>query len=110
MRKGRFKVDDFIKQHDHTHYCEAIVHTNEDLEYAIPSHIEKIRDIANLTIEEARVAIPIDESPICWFLDKTGCIALWYDAILAPEHTPITDEQRETIRKLCECKIIDFNI
>ena len=112
MQKGKFKVDEFIRQHNYICYCEAIIHPNGEIEYAIPSHTMKMEEITlsltGMTHEELNNAIPIYDSPLQWMINRTGCIALWYDGAIIPENTNITDKQREVIKLLYKNKIISI--
>jgi hypothetical protein len=98
------KVKDFVEQHKHINYCEAIIFPNGDIEYANPSHTEKLISITNEPKEELDRKIPIDAGPVAWLVDYTGCVVLWYDFCYLPEQ--FTSAQAFTIAELLKAKIV----
>lgn len=96
-------ANDFIKQHNHIEYCEAIIREDGMIENASPSH-----EIAIM------LAYPLmDEEDYYLFsynlIEFTGYISVYYDCINTP--TYITKEQLNTLKLLiesgCVNKIID---
>lgn len=98
------KVKDFIEQHKHINYCEAIIFPNGDIEYVSPSHIESLVKATNENRDYLDKKIPIDASVVAWLVDYTNCIALWYDFCYLPEQ--FTIQQTFTISELLKAKII----
>ena len=87
-------VDDYVKNHTHKNYCEAIIRDNGMIEDAQPSH-----EIALL------LAYPLmTEDELCLSLynivEYTGYIRVYYDVLHMP--TCITKEQYNTIIRLIE--------
>ncbi|HOA80515.1 MAG TPA: hypothetical protein PKK61_05555 [Defluviitaleaceae bacterium] len=98
------QIDDFVKNHKHINYCEAIIHKDGSVEYAEPSHVEKL---INVTGENRNVVynkIPIYEFPIYWLVEYTGCVSVWYEGHITPKDC--TDKQIQSLNKLINNKII----
>lgn len=103
----KITCDEFIKNHNHINYCEAIIYVDGDITWAVPSHVNALSKIIGLSQEELNSKIPITESPIHWLIEKTGCISIWYDSWIYYE---INEAQRHTLKKLYNSKIIGFKI
>ena len=97
-------VQEFIKQHNHVNYCEAIIFPDGTIEYANPSHIEKLIQITNEDRDDLSIKMPWDASPVPWLVDYTGCVALWYEFCYLPESFNI--KQSFTISELLKADII----
>lgn len=104
-------IDDFIKNHKHINYCEAILFEDGSIDYAIPSHQEYLvaeyMKRTGMSKEEVWEEIPITASPIDWLIDKTKCIIIWYDSFM--RNKTITQSQFNSLSKLKENKIINPN-
>lgn len=87
-----------------TNYLEVIINKDGTIEYAVPSHQQKLLNLYcknhNVTMEELWNLIPIEESPESWIVFNEGVISVWYDFIIRPEY--ITEEQKNTLHKLKE--------
>lgn len=74
-----------IKRHKETfsHYLEAIIRPDGTVEYAMPSHTEKLLSIImekhNINREEALALCPPEFycDYINWLVQESGCISLW---------------------------------
>ena len=97
-------VTEFIKQHNYINYCEAIIFPDGTIEYANPSHVEKLSKITNEPREELANKIPIEAGIVAWLADYTGCVVLWYDFCYLPE--TFNTAQAFTIAELLKEKII----
>ena len=97
-------VIDFINQHHHINYCEAIIFPNGDIEYATPSHIEALLKIINEPRVDIQKKMPMDASPINWLVDYTNCVALWYDFALLPEQ--YNSNQEKSIYELIKSNVL----
>lgn len=97
-------VDNFIKNHNYINYCEALLFSNGEIEYAIPSHIESLISVTNLTRQQVAELMPIEAGPVQWLVDYTNCVSLWYDFCYLPEN--ITTEQNNVIQKLVDNGIL----
>lgn len=106
--KPVYNVDEYIAQHNHINYCEAIVFKNGDVMDVRPSHQETLVRLAarhyGVTRDELYSMIPIEASPLHWIVEDLGLVALWYDFAVVPYD--MSDEQVATIKKLQECNIL----
>lgn len=90
-------VEEYIKQHNAINYCEAIIYPDGTIENAIPSHLEKLKKIANKPKKVLNKMMPITASPIEWLIGYTKCIAVWWGLF---KYDSITSEQLNTIQQL----------
>lgn len=97
---------DFIKEHNHIRYCEAIIDKNGLIAYVNPSHQKTLIKETGIPEEEIWNMIPYSANPIEWLINKTGCICVWYNYILAPKE--ITSAQKRTLKLLIKHKKIDL--
>lgn len=104
FQEGKFPIEDFIKQHTDVKYCEAILYPDGDLAYALPSHEQKLLEIADLTVMDAKELMPEDAEPIIWLMARTGCCMIAYENYAYPKS--ITDEQRYSLKRLIQEEII----
>ena len=88
-------------------YLEVIIRADGTVEYAVPSHQEKLIEIAmnqygyksrDEFIEFARKQGLIDFSQ--WLCDITGCVSVWNAWSIYPR--VVTKEQKDTLNKLKE--------
>jgi hypothetical protein len=100
-------VKDYIKQHDHYNYCEAIIFPNGDIEDARPSHVYKLMAVTNLPKDIVNRIMPEYVSPLHWLLGYTKCISVWFDFFI---YDSITEEQRNTLQELVNHEILKNNI
>lgn len=92
-----------IEEHKNTfiHYLEVIIHPDGFIEYAVPSHVMKLRDIAKMTSESMfeewyeSGAIRTSE-PTEWLCEKTGCISVWEKGYMGKAN----EKQREVLQLL----------
>lgn len=97
-------VKNYIKQHNHYGYCEAIIYPNGDIEDAIPSHTYKLMAITHKSRKELNELIPDRASPLDWLLGYTGCIAIWYNFFRYDGF--VNDKQYNTIQELVNHDIV----
>ncbi len=107
LNKAQMDIDDFIENHTHINYCEAIIHPDGSIEYARPSHVETLIRITGEDREVIYKKMPITASPIFWLIDYTRYISVWYDGYVKPD--TCTKEQEESIKKLIDNNIIINN-
>ena len=96
-----------IEKHAKTfpHYLEAIIFPNGRIEYAIPSHQEKLISIAirkkGITRQEYLDSVPKEYylDFLYFLLQDTGCVSVWNCGYAAAE---ITKEQKETLKLLAD--------
>ena len=65
----------FADQHKHIRYCDAVVHPDGRVEYSVPSHLDTLMRIGNLTMKD----IPDDSMPLFNLIDRTGCAVISFD-------------------------------
>ena len=102
------KVEEYIKQHNHTAYCEAIIFPNGEIIDARPSHTEAlIRQVMcdySLCREEIAKMMPDNASPLHWIIDKFNYGCVWYNsAIVSVNHT---EAILNTIQELINADIL----
>ena len=104
MQTSEFNLTEHLKRY--TNYTEVVVFPDGHIEYAMPSHQEKLISILCSIEHKSRQQV-IDETPpeyyFDWFnylLSKTGCISVWFDFIITPKQ--ITDAQNDTIINLIQ--------
>lgn len=100
-----------IQQHKkhYVHYLEVIVRPDGTVEYAVPSHQEKLIAVACETLNKTRKQIS-DECPPEFYFDFckylcniTGCISLWEHDMIAPDD--ITQLQYNKLNELRDEKL-----
>ena len=102
------RVEEFIKNHDHVNYCEAVIFPNGEVEYSIPSHMYKLLLLNGLTLEdiydhtdkykEVLKKIPITADPVYWMTEDLQCVLTWYNSVVIPIN--YTESQIDTIKEL----------
>lgn len=104
----KINIDDFIKNHNRYRYCEAIIFPDGDISYAVPCHQNALMRAININtqkeIEELWLSIPNDANIVEFLIEKTKCIAIWYQFYAMIE---CTKEQSQTLNKLIENKLIE---
>ena len=95
-------IEDYIKQHKHINYCECVIHPDGKIEDARPSHQEKLIEITGIGRDEIWKIIQPTDDALEWLLNKTGCVAVWYNFSKVPSNKPITGEQAYAMRRLLE--------
>lgn len=95
-------VNDFIKQHNHIDYCEAIIREDGMIENASPSHETAIILAYPLMNEEDYYLSTYN------LTEFTGYISVYYDIINAP--TYITKEQLNTLKLLIDSGCVSNSI
>lgn len=97
-------VDDYIEQHTHHYYCEAIINREGLITDVSPNHTGTIGAMLGYSYNELQDVIPIYDEPIDWLLTKSGYVAVWYEMIMY--NNDLTKKQEETIYKLIDAGII----
>ena len=105
---NKLDVDTFIKEHKGINYCEAIIYRDGSIAYVRPSHIETLIRETRLTHKEIYDEMPSCEHSLYWLLDKTGCVAVWYNTYAAPRNKKLTLAQKITLKKLSNTDIVSF--
>ena len=109
IKDNKLEVEDFIKQHNHIQYCEAILYPDGTISYVKPSHIETLIRATGMTHKEVYEEMPVTTpSVMSWLLDKTRCVAIYYDGYIEPPNKKITLAQKIALKKLTESDIVSF--
>ena len=109
IKDNKLEVEDFIKQHTHYYYCEAILYPDGTISYVKPSHTETLIRATGMTHKEVYEEMPITTpSVMLWLLDKTRCVAIYYDGYVEPPNKKITLAQKIALKKLTESDIVSF--
>ena len=108
IKDNKLEVEDFIKQHNHIQYCEAILYPNGTISYVKPSHTETLIRATGMTHKEVYEEMPVTANVMSWLLDKTRCVAIYYDGYVEPPNKKITLAQKIALKKLTESDIVSF--
>lgn len=108
IKDNKLEVEDFIKQHNHIQYCEAILYPDGTISYVKPSHTETLIRATGMTHKEVYEEMPITANVMSWLLDKTRCVAIYYDGYVEPPNKKITLAQKIALKKLTESDIVSF--
>lgn len=92
----KINIEDFIKEHKHICYCEAIIYPDGDITYAVPSHQQALIKITGKTMEELWNIAPLTASPNEWLIDYTKCIAVWYNGFKMPDGSELYYREEES--------------
>lgn len=98
-------IKDYIKNHKHINYCEAIIDIAGNIEDARPSHIEHLIRQTGLSREKIHELMPLTATPISWLVEYTQSIAIWYDYVCIPKE--VSKEQLESLNLLINSKIVN---
>ena len=108
-----YTLNEFIKEHlevnQYKNYCEAIIYEDGTIEYATPSHTEKLISVSTkrygITRDQLFKLIPMWASPVHWLAEYNNTAIIWYDfAILSKDYTK---KQISTIKALMRHKILN---
>ena len=108
IKDNKLEIEDFIKQHNHIQYCEAILYPDGTISYVKPSHTETLIRATGMTHKEVYEEMPITANVMSWLLDKTRCVAIYYDGYIEPPNKKITLAQKIALKKLTESDIVSF--
>lgn len=106
---GKFDFEEHKKHY--IHYLEIVILPNGIVEYAIPSHQEKLIEICCEKLNVSRKQLN-DLCPpeyyfdfITWLCDTSECVSVWTNFIKKPKS--ITNKQLETLTKLKEMNLYE---
>lgn len=97
-----------IQQHKkhYVNYLEVIMFPDGHIEYAVPSHQEKLIKICheklNLTRDELADMCPSEYTffPTPWLCELSGCISIWTDNVVKGDNQELTNEQIQMLLTL----------
>lgn len=104
-----------IEKHKQTyiHYLEVVLFPDGHIEYAVPSHQEKLIAIAceklNVSREELFAMCPEDYffDVLVWLCNLTQCVSIWTNGITTSDKYELTREQIEMLDKLKDEGILE---
>lgn len=92
-----------LEKHKQTfiNYFEAVILPSGEVQYAVPSHQEKLLQLAfpDVPRQEAWAQVPIDADLPQYLLDKARCILCWSKFHIGEPYTP---EQEAVLKELIE--------
>lgn len=100
-----------VETHKKTFICylEVIIHSDGTIEYAVPSHAIKLREIYGKSMDEVFDEFYKSKSmmdPTEWLCQKTGCISVWNTGYMGIAN----EKQLETLRLLKENSLYEGEI
>lgn len=102
-------IDEFVAQHNHVNYCEAIISPTGMIAYAEPSHCRALAaTMGHMTEDEMYINMPDDVSPIDYLVNKTKYVSVWYSMAIYPEEG-FNRVQSVVLDKLYDNGIISYN-
>ena len=103
-----------VKTHNKTfiHYCEVVILPDGTIEYANPSHIEKLFEVYarnhEITVEQAKQKFVADFDFFDNLMKDTAVMLVWYEY---EKHLVIpTKEQRESLQLLIDNNCVSKDI
>ena len=97
-----------IWQHKKTfiNYLEVVIFPDGHIEYAVPSHQEKLikvcQDMLGVSRDELNKMCPKEYyfDFMVWLCNISGCVSVWNEYIVKSDKTPITKDQEYSIEVL----------
>ena len=105
-----------IKQHKahYINYLEVVIFPDGHIEYAIPSHQEKLMQICQDKLGVSRYGL----EHMCpreyygdfmtWLCNISGCVSVWNNYIIKSNTVPMTIYQKKTIEKLIDEQLLQL--
>lgn len=113
FKTEKVNIDDFIKNHNYTCYCESIIFEDGRIAYVKPSHTEtllrEVSEITKMSRDEIYNKIDIWDSPLEWAQEFTGAIAVWFEGFKLPRNRVLTEEQVISLKKLLNAGLTKNN-
>lgn len=98
------------------HYLEVIVFPDGHVEYAVPSHQEKLIAVCREQLRVSRDEL-FDMCPeeyycdvIVWLCNISGCVSVWTNGIMKSDCNPLTNAQWNTLQKMKEIGIYEGHL
>ena len=97
-----------IQLHKQTYvnYLEVVIFPDGHIEYAVPSHQEKLMKVCQDMLGVSRYQLQ-NMCPkeyyfdfLVWLCNMSGCVSVWNEYIVQSDKTPLTKEQEATIELL----------
>ena len=93
------------KQH-YIHYFEVVLFPDGHIEYAVPSHQEKLIQVCQDKLGVSRYQLekmcPKEYyfDYITWLCNISECVSIWEHYIVCSDKIPLTDPQKDMIERL----------
>jgi hypothetical protein len=93
------------KQH-YIHYFEVVLFPDGHIEYAVPSHQEKLIQVCQdkLGISRYQLEKMCPKEYYCdyitWLCNISECVSIWEHYIVCSDKIPLTDPQKDMIERL----------
>lgn len=80
-------------------YFEAVILPTGEVQYAIPSHQEKLLKLAFPGVPRDMIweFVPHDADVLKFLLEKTKCISCWSDFYIGEPYTPEQEDMLQTL-------------
>lgn len=103
-----------IEKHKQTfiNYLEVVIFPDGHIEYAVPSHQEKLIEVCQNILDISRDELAKRCPPeyyfdfIVWLCNVSHCVSVWDTYIVCSDTVPLTDKQRRTIQQLQEADLL----
>lgn len=107
-----------IEQHkqNFVDYLEVVVFPDGHIEYAVPSHQEKLIAVCmkelGLTRDELNKRCPKEYyfDFMTWLCNVSHCVSVWNEYVVTSDTVPLTTEQRKTIYKLINAGLLKLDV
>ena len=101
--QGKFDLN--VHKKEFYNYLEVIIKPNGQIEYAVPSHQEKLKKVCieKHGLEKFLKEIESDEAYydyLKWLCNYSGCVSVWNEFCVKPDN--FTKEQRNALKLLSE--------
>lgn len=107
-----------IEQHKkkYVNYLEVIIFPDGHIEYAVPSHQEKLIAVCREKLRVSRDELN-DRCPeeyycdfITWLCNISECVSVWNDFIIKSDCIPMTSQQIRSLNQLKEAGLYGGNV
>lgn len=112
--ESKFDMEQHKKHY--IHYLEVILFPDGHIEYAVPSHQEKLIAICCEQLRVSRDTL-FEMCPqeyycdvIVWMCNISGCVSVWTDGIMKSDCNPLTNAQWTALQKMKEIGIYEGNL
>ena len=100
------KAIEFIKKHqmDEDDICECLILPDGEVEEPLPSHINRLMEIAGKDSVWLNARMEKSMEPLYWVVEYTGCMSVWQTRVVSPADP--TEEQLETLEELRDAAML----
>ena len=100
------KAIEFIKKHqmDEDDICECLILPDGEVEEPLPSHINRLMEIAGKDSVWLNARMEKSMEPLYWVVEYTGCMSVWQTRVVSPAKP--TEEQLETLEELRDAAML----